>query len=395
MYNTHRPRVPSEFSCGRLQINKAMFRISLKFLSMLVALTIAAASTAFAQTPTPTLKPTPDDEVIKVSSRLIVVPVSVTDADGQAITGLTAKDFRIGEEGRSQSIESVGSADVVPLEIALLFDVSASTDPMFRFEQETAAKFLRDVMRPDDRATIFTIGQTPVLVQGRDTADKAVSSVMQLGITKGATAFFDTVRIAADYLRRNSPEGRRRVIVVISDGEDNFSEGVQKAQRMAERRLVDKGPDPDLKKFGKIVAQAQEMAKNEERQKVLRALQDADIVHYSVNPAGSSYLLNKISVFGQENMQRFSEETGGSAFLPKFQPIDTKDQYQNENNRRRNTELLDRIFRQLANELRSQYLIQYYSESDYPTNKFVKLDVGVPTRAGARIRARQGYYVKN
>lgn len=369
-----------------------MPRPNLKTFSLLGVIALAAAA-AFAQTPTP--KPTPDDEIIKVSSRLIVVPVSVTDADGQAVTGLGAKDFRIAEEGRVQSIESVGSADVVPLEIALLFDVSASTDPMFRFEQETAAKFLRDVMRPDDRATIFTIGQTPVLVQGRDTAEKAVASVMQIGITKGATAFFDTLRTAANYLRDRSPEGRRRVIVVISDGEDNFSEGVQKAQRAAERRLVDKGPDPDLKKFGKLVAQAQEMAKNEERQKVLRALQDADIVHYSVNPAGSSYLLNKISVFGQENMQRFAEETGGSAFLPKFQPIDTKDQYQNENNRRRNTELLDRIFRQLANELRSQYLIQYYSESEFPANKFVRLDVGVPARAGVRIRARQGYYVKN
>jgi Ca-activated chloride channel family protein len=353
----------------------------------------ALAASAFAQTPTP--KPTQDDEVIKVSSRLIVVPVSVTDANGQVVSGLTAADFRIAEDGRQQSIESLGSADVVPLEIVLLFDVSASTDPMFRFEQETAARFLREVMRPDDRATIFTIGQTPVLFQGRDTSEKAIASVMQIEITKGATAFFDTVRAAANYLRQNSPEGRRRVIVVISDGEDNFSEGVQRAQRAAERRVVDKGPDPDLKKFGRMIVQAQETAKNDERLKVLRALQDADIVHYSVNPAGSSYLLNKISVFGQENMQKFSDETGGTAFLPKFLPIDTKDSYQNANNRLKNNDTLDRIFRQLANELRSQYLIQYYSESELPQNKFVKLEVGIPTRTGVRVRARQGYYVKN
>ena len=123
-------------------------------------------------------------------------------------------------------------------------------------------------------------------------------------------------------------------------------------------------------------------------------MQDADIVHYSINPAGSSYLLNQISVFGQENMQKFSDETGGTAFLPKFQPIDTKDSYQNASNMRKNTELLDRIFRQLANELRSQYLIQYYSESDFPLNKFVKLDVGLENRSGLRVRSRQGYYVK-
>ncbi|MBK6725052.1 MAG: VWA domain-containing protein [Acidobacteria bacterium] len=354
---------------------------------------LLACISAFGQTPTP--KPTPDDEVIKVDSRLIVIPVSVTDANGQAITGLTAADFRIAEEGRQQTIESLGSADVVPLEIALLFDISASTDPMFRFEQETAAKFLREVMRADDRATIFTIGQTPSLVQSRETTEKAVDAIFRLETTKGATAFFDTVKFAADHLRRNSPEGRRRVVVIISDGEDNFSVGVQKAQRAAESRLVEKGPDPEFKKLGKVIVQAQEMAKTEERQRVLRSLQDADIVHYSINPAGSSYLLNKISVFGQENMQRFSTETGGTAFLPKFLPVDTKDQYQNSNNRRQNSETLERIFRQLANELRSQYLIQYYSESEFPANKFVKLDVAVPTRGGARVRSRQGYYVKN
>lgn len=374
-----------------------MFRSKYQHLILIATVVFGVSSAVIAQTatPTPTPKPKIDDEIIKVESRLVVVPVSITDKDGQPVLGLTAPDFRISEEGRLQSIENVGNADVVPLEIALLFDVSASTDPMFKFEQETAAKFLRDVMRPNDRATIFTVGQKPLLIQGRDTAERAIESVMRIAVTKGATAFFDTVRAAANYLRENSPAGSRRVVVVISDGEDNFSEGVQRAQRNAERKVVDKGPDPELKKFGKLVVQAQQNAKNEERKKVLKALQDADIVHYSINPAGSSYLLNQISVFGQENMQQFSDETGGTAFLPKFQPIDTKDGYQNSINTRKNSEILDRIFRQLANELRSQYLIQYYSETDFPLNKYVKLDVGLLNRGGLRLRARQGYYVKN
>ena len=64
-------------------------------------------------------------------------------------------------------------------------------------------------------------------------------------------------------------------------------------------------------------------------------------------------------------------------------------------NTRRNNETLDQIFRQLASELRSQYLVQYYSDAEYPNGKFVKLNVAVPTHSGAKIRARQGYYVKN
>ncbi len=369
-----------------------------KFCTIFTLTLLSAASLALslsAQTATPTPKPKVDDEIIKINSRLVVVPVSATDACGNAVLGLTPQDFQITEEGKQQTIDAVGAADKVPLEIALLFDVSASTDAMFKFEQETAAKFLRDVMRPIDRATIFTIGQKPMLVQGRETSDKAIAAVLSIPPTKGATAFFDTVRLAANYLRTNAPEGTRRVVVVISDGEDNFSEGVQRAQYRIERGVVERGPDPEMRKFGKIVAQAQQSAKNGERTIVSRALQNADIVHYSINPAGSSYLLNQMSVFGQENMQRFSDETGGSAFAPKFLPIDTKDGYANGSNMRRNTELLDRIFKQIANELRSQYLIQYYSESDFPLNKFVKVNVGVINRGAVRIRAREGYYVKN
>lgn len=333
--------------------------------------------------------------MIKVDSRLVVVPVSVTNANGEPVLGLTLKDFNILEEGRVQLIESVGSAEKVPLEIALLFDVSASTDAMFRFQQETAAKFLKEVLRPEDRATIFTVGQKPILVQGRDTAERSMDSILGIRPTKGATAFFDSVREAADFLKINSPAGRRRVILVISDGEDNFSVGVQRAQRQYERKLVDDGPDPEYKKLGKVVVQAQNAAKDSERKKVLRALQDADVVHYAINPAGSSYQLNQMSVFGQENMKVFSNDTGGTAFLPKFGPIDTKDQYQNQINRRTNTELLERIFRQLASELRAQYLIQYYSESEFPANKFVKLNVGLPARGDLKVRSREGYYAKN
>jgi Ca-activated chloride channel family protein len=371
-----------------------MSRTNLRIAFVILSIAVFA-TTLVAQNPTPTPKIQEDDTVIKVDSRLVVVPVSVTDAKGDPVLGLTAKDFSVEEEGRKQTLENAGDALSVPLEIALLFDVSASTDAMFKFEQETAAKFLREVLRPDDRAVIYTVGQKPVMVQGRDTAEKSIAAIMNISATKGATAFFDTVSDAAKYLRTMSPDGRRRVIVVISDGEDNFSEGVQRAVRQYERKLVDSGPDPDYKKLRSVVAQAQNNAKGSERAKVLRALQDADIVHYSINPAGSSYQLNQISVFGQENMQVFSKETGGTAFLPKFAPIDTKDRYQNEINMKKNSEILEQIFKQLANELRAQYLIQYYSDAEYPQNKFVKLNIAVPTHAGVKVRARDGYYVKH
>jgi VWFA-related protein len=345
------------------------------------------------QNPTP--KPTLDDDVIKVSSRLVVVPVSVTDNNGNPVEGLTAKDFRILEEGKPQNIENVGAADKVPLEIALLFDVSASTDAMFKFEQETAAKFLKDVMKPNDRATIFTIGEKPLIVQARDTAERSASAIQSITPTKGFTAFYDTVGAAAAYLKKNAAEGTRRVMLVISDGEDTNSDHVAKAIQDGYRRMGEKINTLDDKSRYNLTVMNRNNAALAERIRVLQLLQNVDTVFYSINPAGSSFQLNKMSVFGQENMQKFAEDTGGTAFLPKFQPIDTKDTLQNSGNVRRNQAMLDLIFRELANELRSQYLIQFYSEAEFPQNKYVKLEVGLPTHAATRIRARQGYYVKN
>ena len=92
-------------------------------------------------------------------------------------------------------------------------------------------------------------------------------------------------------------------------------------------------------------------------------------------------------------MSRFAVDTGGTSFLPAFSQTDTKDSIMNTANARKNAELLETIFRQLSNELRAQYLVQYYSESEFPANKYVKLDVAV-NRPSTRIRARLGYYVK-
>lgn len=359
----------------------------------IIAFLFSAA--AFGQTPTPTPKIEEEEGVVKIESRLIVVPVAITNATGEPVQGLTQQDFRLTEENRAQVIEAVATADAVPLEIALLFDVSASTDAMFRFQQETAAKFLQDVLRPNDRAAIFSIGQTPILVQGRESANTAITAVKSVSATKGATAFFDTVRYAAEYLGKNTPQGHRKVMIVISDGEDNFSLGVQRAHRKIESKVVDNRPDPDLKRLGTTIKQAQETAKMQERVSVVKALQDGDVVLYSINPAGSSYHLNSISQFGQENMEKFANDTGGSAFLPKFMPIDTPDYLANASGMKKNTEMLERIFRQLAAELRAQYLVQYYSDADYADGKFVRLQVDLNNRPDLKVRARQGYYVKN
>ncbi len=360
-------------------------------LGLVAGILAASFTNVVGQAPTPTPAVKDDDQVIKVNSRLVVVPVSVIDSNGNPVAGLKAENFRISEENKAQTIDSVATAESVPLEIALLFDVSASTDAMFKFQQETAAKFLQEVLRADDRAAVFTVGQKGVMVQGRETAERAIAAIKSISPTKEQTAFYDSVRIAANYLEKNTPDGRRKVILIISDGEDTNSDGVVKAIWAAERKIAD---NVEGEKLREIRVKARDTAKVAEQVKVLKALQDADAVIYSINPGGGSIQLNKMAVFGQENMQKFADETGGTSFLPKFQQVETTDGNQNAINIRRNTEMLEKIFRQIAGELRAQYLVQFYSESEFPANKFVKLDVGLTAPGSMRVRARQGYYAK-
>ena len=355
---------------------------------------------AFSQTPTPIPTPPPlpidDGEIIKVDSRLIIVPVSVTDGNGQPVKGLGAENFRVLEENKTQEIAEVSDAEKIPLEIAILFDISGSTDPMFKFEQETAAKFLQDVMRAEDRATIFTIGEQPLLIQNRNIAYRSIETIRSIKPSKQFTAFYDTVSAAAKYLQLNATPKSRKVVIAITDGEDTNSVGVKNAFSRVYRELGSKINSLTTKEYREtLVKKRNEIRKNEQR-KTLLNLQNADTVFYSVNPAGSSYRLNKMSQFGQSNMQRFADETGGTAFLPKFLPVDLKSNYENSANLKRNTLTLKRIFDQLKNELQAQYLVQYYSDGEFPPGKFVnvKVDVNLNLPQGKKVRARQGYFVK-
>ena len=363
----------------------------IRFATTFLLLTVFAvlAATAAGQTPTP--HPPDNDEIIKVQSRLVVVPVSVTDPGGQPVLGLKAADFRLLEEGRAQEIDQVSDAENTPLEIALLIDVSGSVNPLFEFEIKAAAQFLESVMKADDRATIFLIGDKPVSLLARENAAQAAARLRTIVPSGKFTAFYDTVAAAARYLQKNAPVRSRRVIVALTDGEDNWSDLTREAEKANYR-------DIDLnrlttEKRNQLAART-DAAHINAQNKILRDLQNADTVFYVINPAGDSYKLNTISRRAQTGMAKFAGETGGTAFLPRFLTTNMKDPLQNAGNARRNEETLERIFRQLAGELRAQYLIQYYSEAEYPQNRFVKLKIDVAQRNGLRVRSRDGYYVK-
>jgi VWFA-related protein len=278
------------------------------------------------------------EETFRINSNLVAVPVSVTDASGQPVPNLTVTDFLLDEEGKAQQLVSLGQPGKTPIEIALLFDVSGSVNKRFEFEQQAASRFLKQVLKPGDASSVFSIGLTPKMVQAREmNADKIISSVMAMAPTKEATAFFDSVVEAANYLSNTAAPGTRRVLIVISDGEDNQSE---------KYRLTE----------------------------TLRELQRTDCVFYSINPSGPSIRLNKISMKGQDGMASLASVTGGAAFLPD------------------KLEDLDAVFRQITAELQAQYLLGYYSSDERTDGGYRRINVRVAKRSDLRVRARKGYY---
>jgi Ca-activated chloride channel family protein len=326
--------------------------------------------------PTPTPKPPTDEvlEVVRVSSNLVMVPVSVTDANSQPVQGLQVSDFRLEEEGRQQEIAEIGDPEQVPLDIAVLFDVSSSVSQkgFFVFQQEAAAAFLKQVMKPVDKAAIFTITDRATLLQPLASAEIAAAKVLTIPAATSPvpTAFYDTVSAAAKYLNENSPGRHRRVIVVLSDGDDNFSERI-KDLTIAEVRASQSG--------NVTPAAARVGLQARHRRAVLdvqQAVQKADATFYSVNPGGPSVRLNDISMRAQTGMQSIADATGGTAFVPDSD----KD--------------LEAVFRQVAAELRGQYLLQYYANAEAPPGQFRQIKVNVPTHPDVRIRARQGYYLR-
>ena len=278
------------------------------------------------------------DEVLRLSSRLVVVPVSASDAAGHPVRDLGTGDFVIEEEGRPQRIVALGEPGKTPIEIALLFDISGSIHGQFAFEQQAAVRFIKEVLKPRDAVSIFSIGVTPKLVMPRTTSSQeAVTGLTSMAPVREPTAFFDSMVDAALYLGKSAEGGSRRVLVVISDGEENHS-----------------------KRYTLTDAQ--------------RELQKNDCLFYSINPSGSSMALNVISMKGQSFMESMSSQTGGKAFVPE------------------RLEDLEAVFRQIADELQAQYLFGYYSTDERTDGGFRKITVRAPTRSDLRVRARQGYY---
>ena len=185
-----------------------MTHLSKKILCLLALLTCSALL------PTALFPQEPPQNVIRVNVNLVLVDATVKNKAGQIMVDLKQEDFELREDGTQQKIE-IFSRDELPLDVALVLDLSDSIGP-FLVPLRQAANIALSALKPEDQVALFTFS-TEAQMRVPFTHDKSQIADMIGGFqTGGATNINDAIFLPAQYLL-NAPQKDRRVIILISD----------------------------------------------------------------------------------------------------------------------------------------------------------------------------------
>jgi Ca-activated chloride channel family protein len=345
----------------------ALFRPRVRSSAFLALAVLLAASAALAQdqqsppaaTPAPPVAGSPSqpgqapqsapaEPPIKVTTGLVHLVVTVMDHHHGFITDLDRTDFKIIENGTPQDIRFFGRETDLPLRIGLLLDTSNSIRPRLDFEKDAAVDFLTRVIRRDkDMAFLMTFDNEPQIIQDYTSDSSLLESAIRDQRAGGGTALNDAIVMASQKLIHpplpKGPESEvRRVIVIISDGNDNLSDH-------ALSDAID----------GAIRSEAA----------IFTVSTNTDWLSIDDASKPSKYNLDP----GDKVLQNFADQTGGQAFFP-YRADD-----------------LAQSFLDIGTELRSQYFIAYSPSGPPPKGEYRKIEVDTD-RKGLIVRTRKGYY---
>src|SRR5215469_12120739 len=272
---------------------------------------------------------------VKVDVRLVNVFVTVTDSHGAPIGHLTKDNFRLSEDGIEQKIAVFDKESALPLSIVLAVDTSLSTKKDLPLELASARHFAHTILRPVDALSVFQFSEVVDEVVGFTPDLKTIDRGIDRIRVGSATALYDALYLGSRALDRRKG---RKVMVAITDGGDTVSK-------------VD-------------------------YRDAVRAAQEAEAIVYSliVVPVEASAGRD---TGGEHALIQLSEDTGGKYYYASSLPQ------------------LDSAFRQISDELRTQYLLAYYPSQRFSDSEFRKIDVkvtGEPEASAFHVRHRTGYY---
>ena len=165
-------------------------------------------------------------ETIRKDVNEVNLTFTVVDGKGRFVNGLTQENFSILDNNRPPaSVKRFQSLTDLPLRICIAIDTSDSISHYVKFQQEVAIRFLKDVLRPGvDQACLIKFASSPVLAQAFTDDIGKLEAGIRTAQSNGATAVWDAVRYTSDLLHgHGSSDHIRRVIVLLTDGEDNQS----------------------------------------------------------------------------------------------------------------------------------------------------------------------------
>jgi VWFA-related protein len=290
-----------------------------------------------------------DIPAIRTEVTLVNVVFSVLNRRNRFVTDLEQKDFKVFENDQAQQIRFFSRETDLPLRIGVLLDTSNSIRERLQFEKDAAIDFIASVVRRrKDLVFLMTFDNIPTVIHDFTDDTGAVAETIMKQRAGGATALYDAIYIAArDYMfKAPLPAGEnpevRRVLVVISDGEDT-------------------------------------MPSQRARSEAIEMAQRADVAVYTISTSTDWMSLTGDEpkkyhkTDGDKVLEQIADETGGRAFFP--YRIDD----------------LARSFYDISTELRSQYSLAYIPENRSADGKFRRIRIEPATR-GLTIRARKGYY---
>jgi len=298
-------------------------------MKILLVLMLIGASLAPAQTKT---EPEPETTV-KVDVKLVNVFVTVTDEHGAPLSHLNKENFGLLEDGKEQKISIFDRESALPLSIVMAVDTSLSTKKDLPLELLSAKKFAHAILRPVDALSLYQFSETVEEITSFTPDLKRIDRGIDRVHQGAATALYDALYLGSQALE--SREGRK-VLLVITDGGDTVSK-------------------TDYKE-------------------AVRAAQVAEAIVYSIIIVPIETSAGR-DTGGEHALIQLSEDTGGKYYYASSVPQ------------------LDQAFKQISEELRTQYLLAYYPSQRFADSDFRRIEVKVSGAPGTvAVRHRTGYY---
>lgn len=291
---------------------------------------LGGSSSSFAQVAT-----------FRSQTELVNLNVTVTGPNQQPVQGLTADQFQIFEDGVPQTVQFFAPGDM-PLDVAILLDMSASMTASLALVQQAASRFA-GALRDTDRATVMGISNGLRVLQPMTADMAAVQTAISSTRAAGRTPLYMSIYTALrelEKLRADQTTPRRQAIVVLSDGQDTASgfafEDLLETVRRSAVPIYTIAPRPS------------------KTMKVQRELVFGETTHLQ-----------------DFELRQLASETGARAFFPVA------------------VQELTGVYDDIANELAHQYSLGYES-TNISTNLFrrIALKISMP---GVKWRTRTGY----